>query len=50
MKPVLSYGSVNRTVTQLTQSEILRRITAQHKIRDADILDGTVKLIIYTNI
>jgi len=26
MKPVLSYGSVNRTVTQLTQREILRRI------------------------
>jgi len=26
MKPVLSYDSVNRTVTQLTQREILRII------------------------
>jgi len=49
MKPVLCYGSVTWTLTQMTEREKLR-IYAQYKIRDADILDGKVKLIRHTNI
>lgn len=49
MKPVLCYGTVTWTLRQMTQREILR-IYGPIEIRDTDLPDGILKLIIYRNI